>query len=343
MQTCTRCGLVSPDSSARCECGGTLAAGDSPALVEAEVAGFWIRLLSDFIDALVLGAIGFMISTVFHDWLVVIGERAVLFGAAISFVYAGLLQSHFGKGQTVAKRLLGLRVVRLDGSFLSLDRSLVRWGIMGILVYGGAVATALGSVVPIFNGAATVAALAGAQIALFLGCALLTPFHPLKRGLHDLLTGSIVLRRGASTSSLLAQRHNARRDRVLVIVFVALAVLATVGNLVAARRGSGTFQAGGRVLAALQEMGIRNAGVVDSRATVNGVTHHRIIVTGYVPGSSATREVEDKILDLVRKEMPLDGIEGIVVTLRSGINLGIYRSYSFTNRVESVTPAETAR
>ena len=130
MKTCTRCGLVNPDTSGRCECGGELVTGDQPMLAEGRIAGFWIRLFADGLDALVLGAVGFLIATVFRDGLLRLGEKAVLFGIPFTLLYTGVLQSHIGGGQTLAKRLLGLRVLRLDGQFLSLDRSLVRWSIM---------------------------------------------------------------------------------------------------------------------------------------------------------------------------------------------------------------------
>jgi uncharacterized RDD family membrane protein YckC len=150
MMTCTRCGLVSPDSSDRCECGGSLVVGDA-AVGEGRIAGFWIRLGSDLLDALVLGVVGFVIATVFRSSLLRLGERAAILGAPITLLYCGILQSQIGGGQTLAKRLLGLRVLRLDGQYLSLDRSLVRWSITGMLWYGGSIAVALGGVAPIFE------------------------------------------------------------------------------------------------------------------------------------------------------------------------------------------------
>ena len=77
-----------------------------------------------------------------------LGERAVFVGLAISMAYTGILQSRFGGGRTLGKKLLGLRVVRLDGSLMSLDRSLVRYALMGLLVYQGAVAYALVGLLP---------------------------------------------------------------------------------------------------------------------------------------------------------------------------------------------------
>jgi uncharacterized RDD family membrane protein YckC len=348
MKTCTKCGLVSLDSSERCECGGALVAGDSPTLVEARVAGFWIRLGADLLDALVLGAIGFVIASVFRGSLLALGERAAIIGAPITLLYTGVLQSHIGGGQTLAKRLLGLRVVRLDGQYLSLDRSLVRWSIMGMMCYGSAIAFALSSVTTIFSLPMLAAALAGTQIALVLGCALLVPFHPLKRGLHDLLTGSIVLRRGELPADRIKRLHNPRRDRHIVIAAISVAVAGTVAGLFALRHPPASLQPATRVATAVNELGIQNPGVVDSYMKGPSINLHHIIATGYLPsnpdGTARVTSADDRILELIRKEMPLDGVDAIVITLRKGINLGIYSSYEATNRrIEPAIPGGTAR
>lgn len=342
MQTCTRCGSINPDSSTRCDCGGALTAGDRAVLPEGSVAGFWIRLLSDLIDALVLGAIGFVLAKIFRGPLLRLGESAAILGAPLTLVYMGVLQSHIGGGQTVAKRLLGLRVLRTDGQFLTLDRALVRWGLMGVLSYGGAVAIALSVALPFLNLEALSAALAGAQLALFLGCGLLVPFHPLKRGLHDLLTGSIVIRGGRVPAAYLARFENARRDRALVIGAIAVAVLGTAAGLLAIPHVPANFQSATKVVHSIKELGVQNPGVTDTFISGPGGRFHRIIVTGYIPtnddGSPRIDNPEDRILALVRDGMPLAGVDAIVISLRRGINVGVYHSYDLSTRVEPPVP-----
>jgi uncharacterized RDD family membrane protein YckC len=347
MRTCTRCGIINPDSSSRCECGGPLVAGEGAGLVEGRVAGFWIRLGADLLDALVLGAIGFVIASAFRGTLLRLGERAVILGAPLTLLYTGVLQSHIGRGQTVAKRLLGLRVLRLDGGYLSLDRSLVRWAIMGIMSYGGAVAIALVTVAPFFKLQALTAALGGTQLALVLGCAFLVPFHPLKRGLHDLLTGSIVIRGGKIPTDLVARLHNPRRDRVIVGVAVAVAIVGTVAGALVSRHLPASLEPATRVMTAVSRLGIENPGVVDSSISgPNGTVRH-IVVAGYLPtnddGTPRVENADDKILALVRETMPLAGVDSIVITLRTGINLGVYSSYHSTSRLERATPNGEAK
>jgi uncharacterized RDD family membrane protein YckC len=345
MKTCTRCGLANPDSSGQCDCGGSLAGGDQPAMAPGRVAGFWIRVFSDLLDALFLGVIGFALALALPGLLHSLGERAVLIGAAISLVYSGVLQSQIGGGRTLAKRLLGLRVLRLDGSYLSLDRSLVRWSTLGVLGYGTAVAYALSSVVPFFALPTLLAAFGGAQLALSLGCVLLVPFHPLKRGLHDLLTGSIVIRGDRFPAELVERLTRPARDRRLTIAGVAVALLGTGIGLGFASHTPAAVQPGLKVMTEMAAIGIQNPGVVEVRSLgPSAVT--TIVATGYLPtsadGTPQVENAEERVLASIRKEMPLNGVDRLVVTLRQGINLGIYSSYLMGNRVEPVA-AENAQ
>lgn len=321
--------------------------GESTEMIEGRVAGFWIRLASDLLDATILGTIGFFISWIFRDALLPLGERAVVFGGAITLAYTGLLQSSIGRGQTIAKRILRLRVLRLDGQYLSLDRSLTRWAILGAMSYGNAVALALGCVLPFIKAQTLAAALGGTQLALILGCVLLVPFHPLKRGLHDLLTGSIVIRGGRLPVDLVARLHNPRRDRVLMSVAVAVAVAGTIASILLSRHLPTALQPAARVMASVAELGIQNPSVVDQLVHGPSGTVHSIVVSGYLPttsdGTPRIPRADEQILTLVRDNMPLADVDSLVVSLRTGINLGIYSSYKFINSVEPVRANSGAR
>ena len=329
MKTCERCGLVSPGSSAQCECGGRLIEGDSSTVPRnRKVAGFWIRLLADSLDAMILGIAGWILVMVLREPLLKLGQRAVLIGIPISLLYTAVLHSRIGGGQTLAKRLLKLRVLRMDGSFLSFDRAVVRWALVGFLFYGGAAAIALASVAPFLNPLVVSAACAGIQLALFLGCGLLTAFHPLKRGLHDLLTGSIVVRRALPPDEFVAQRHRPTRDRRLILGAVALAVTASIAGVLTManppKRAAGPL----RAAEAIAAMGVQNPSVGETTFIGPEGQRRFIIATGDVPGTSGgaldNSDLHGNIAAVIRKELPVQGIDEIRTVLRTGINIGVY-------------------
>jgi uncharacterized RDD family membrane protein YckC len=307
------------------------------------IAGFWIRVAADALDAVILFAVGWVLSFPFHSTFARLGERGVFIGLAISMAYTGVLQSRFGGGRTLGKRLLGLRVVRLDGTLLSLDRSLVRYALMGLLVYQGAVAYAVAAVFPFVPLAWVQTTFNGIAGALFVGCVLVVPFHPLKRGLHDILAGTIVVRRGLPDPGFVVGRTNARRDRRIVIGAAVLALVGIVGSAGVSRQLLASTQMKPLLAISqrLQDAGVSNVGVVHTTSWSNGgpatVT---IVASGFVPrpaegGEPAWGKLATVFEQAVKAELPPDsGVDRIETELRTGFNIGIYKSYETRISIE---------
>lgn len=310
------------------------------AQARARIAGFWIRVLADLLDALILGLFGYLLSLPLRSVFLRLGEGGVFIGLAISLVYAGVLQSRFGGGQTLAKRMLGLRVVRLDGSLLSLDRSLLRYATVSFMLYQGSISLALTTLLPFLRPSWIGIVVGTTALVLFLGCVLVVPFHPLKRGLHDLLVGTIVIRRAMPNAEGLQSLCDDRRDRTIVIGAATLLVVSTAIGFVLARPAAvlpppvtdpGLLSA---------EVPLQNAGVVDTLAFVNGTRHRTVMVTGFLPsGPDGQRPDFDRahhlLVESLRRELgATPDVDAIGTSLRTGFNIGIFRSYETYNRSE---------
>ncbi len=308
-----------------------------------QVAGFWIRLGADALDAVVLFAVGWMLSLPLRAVFEQLGERAVFVGLAISMAYTGILQSRFGGGRTLGKKLLGLRVVRVDGTLMSLDRSLVRYALMGLLVYQGAVAYALVGLLRFLDLASVQTVVGGVATVLFLGCVAVVPFHPLKRGLHDLLAGTIVIRGAMPDPVFIAARTNERRDRKIVIGSVVLAVIAIGASVGASHRLASSPDVKTMLAIAheLQDSGVSNAGLSRDTVWINGgppvVT---VMGSGFIPRPAGGGEPDWAMAEVrfalaVKEALPADsGVDRIGSALRTGFNIGIYKSYETRIYVE---------
>jgi len=96
-------------------------------------AGFWIRTLAYLVDAFLLSLVGgafpFLVITSTTE-RIVNGQR-VTTGAGgsilVSLIYFVIFWSHLGGGRTLGMRLLGLRVIREDGSELRVVGAFIRW------------------------------------------------------------------------------------------------------------------------------------------------------------------------------------------------------------------------
>lgn len=154
-------------------------------------AGFWRRFAALFVDSLLLGLVGQLLGLLFFDGLVALGSWGRLIGFAVAWPYLGLMSSRIGGGRTLGKRLLGLRVVRLDGHPLSPARGLVRAAVLCAPWFlNGAVADpAWLAVLPL------VVALTLVVFGVGIGSIYLVIFNrPSRRALHDWIAGSVVVR-----------------------------------------------------------------------------------------------------------------------------------------------------
>lgn len=105
---------------------------DSDGSVETlKVVSFWRRWLAYILDAsFILGGISVFLIKIFPDFLISLGDFSILIGAAIFVLYFGIMNSEIGKGQTLGKAVLGVKVVDSSGNYITLKQSLLRAAIL---------------------------------------------------------------------------------------------------------------------------------------------------------------------------------------------------------------------
>jgi len=94
------------------------------------IAGFWRRLGAFLIDVILLGLAGNILGLVFFEPLSGIGDLGRGIGFVIALLYFGLQNSSIGGGQTVGKRILGIKVVDSSGHLISLTRAHIRAAVL---------------------------------------------------------------------------------------------------------------------------------------------------------------------------------------------------------------------
>ena len=192
-------------------------------------AGPWRRGFALLVDTLAVVLLGLALGVLMGETLARLGGWERVFGFALALAYRGLLGSRLGGGQTLGKRLSGIRVVGRDGAPLPVWRALLRetlflapFFLLGAPVPPDALLGATGIVLAIV--------LVGGLFALAY---LFLCNGRGRRTLHDLLAGSAVVRAAAAPPVPPAWRGH------LVVIGV-VAALAATAPLVAARLISGT-------------------------------------------------------------------------------------------------------
>jgi uncharacterized RDD family membrane protein YckC len=138
------------------------ASSPSTALTAAPKAGFWIRVLAFIIDSVILAVINALIGAILNSSTTGrTGIQTLLGIIYFSYFWSG---SSLWPGQTVGDKILNLRVIRTDGSDLSIVQAFIRY--VGLFI----------SFIVIFIGVIWVA------------------FDPNKQGWHDKIAGTYVIK-----------------------------------------------------------------------------------------------------------------------------------------------------
>ena len=94
------------------------------AAVSSEKAGFGIRVVAFVIDAIILAIITSVLNSILFAGDTVRGNGL---STLVGLAYSMYFWSTYGHGQTVGNRVMKLRVVKTDGSELTLTDSFIRY------------------------------------------------------------------------------------------------------------------------------------------------------------------------------------------------------------------------
>jgi uncharacterized RDD family membrane protein YckC len=149
----------------------------------------WHRITAFLIDIGILTSFGQIIKFFNWDWLYYVGYFGRFLGWGISILYFGILNSKFGNGQTIGKRVFKIFVQEKDGSFLTLRKSSIRAIILtSPIFFFGLDIPNLDEITILF----IVAKMLAISISFALGFILLCNYDS-GQGLHDLIIHSYVM------------------------------------------------------------------------------------------------------------------------------------------------------
>jgi len=175
------------------------ALNDSPASAErashtCSIGPLWRRFLAFLVDGLVLYCVGRGFGTVLFDPLSRIGLWGRLVGFCIAVLYFASFDSYLGKGQTLGKRLLNLRVADAQGNAISLGRSAIRYSVFAAPQFLNGLRFPETQTLWIVSALISFAVITVGGSSFYL----LVFNRQTRQGLHDLAVGSYVIRAGGA-------------------------------------------------------------------------------------------------------------------------------------------------
>ncbi|MBB5607231.1 MULTISPECIES: RDD family protein [unclassified Janthinobacterium] len=299
-------------------------AADAPDVV---MAGVWRRIVACLIDGMLLFLIGQAAGLVLYQQFSSLGGWGVLVGAFITLLYFGVTQSRLGGGQSAGMRLLGLKVVSRTGEMLGFPAACVRAALFCLVFFLNGVVIDLGADRELLS-MGLLLLLFGLVFSIFY---LLVFNRRTRQATHDLAVGAFVVRAGPGKLSLPSKaiwRGHAAFIAAVIIVFAGVALVL-------------------RQSAIKAELGALNAALTQLQATP-GVQGASIFLMTMHTGNQTSEHLS--INAIVDASLPdtgafaqglvqtvLDSYPGasrqpwIIVSLRSGYNIGIASRWNITN------------
>ena len=292
------------------------------------VVGFWRRFFADFIDAIFLGIPGYGIGYLFRYTFSAMGIYAIWFGLVFSFLYYGLQHTRLCGGQTPGKRLLGIQVLRRDGGYLDFGKSFLRYLVVSFVFYNGIYGGLLNHLPP------TAMMAAGSVYFLvivwaFFACFLMIPFHPLKRGLHDIVAGSIVVFKETFDSEVVERLQDSKKTKRAFIILTVGSVILAGGCIVGLMKFTSSHSDDFTKLTEIQRFLGAEYDVPRVSANRYNGKAQSLVVFIFVPLAIFENKTEK---ELIRQEVfnkvngkfsDLEQFGNLRVVIASGFNIGI--------------------
>jgi uncharacterized RDD family membrane protein YckC len=312
--------------------GGVAPASAATPAQAAAIAGFWRRIFAFLIDSIILGAVGYAIIQLNFDRLLEMGPETRLIGFPISLAYFAFLDSRYGGGASLGKRMLGLRVTGRIGRRIGLLRALLRTIVFTLPWYLNGLDL---SFLPL-HGLPENAVLAADTFIVFggeLAIAYLYLFNTRTRqSLHDLAVGSFVVRAepaGARVGGRIWFGHLA--VITLPIAAVAAGLVVAGPQLEAWLATTALFKSGASLETLIARVGrepeVGTVGVQLNTFEGPEVSTTTLIVTVALRKRVPDAEAEaDRIAGIVLDTDPnLLGEENLSVVVAYSVDVGIWR------------------
>ena len=292
------------------------------------ISGFWRRIVALIVDSILLALGGFALGVVLESVFIQMGSWSVFIGFFISLGYFGVMNSRYAEGQTLGKRLLGIRVVDGNNQTISLGRSLLRYCVYGIPIalqidFLPADGSDFWLLYPIG------ALLIGGSFSILY---LYVFNRRTRQSLHDLVVGTYVVYAGAQQEEVreVWKPHLVIVALLFIIGFISPRAIFIVFS-------SGEFEQMLATRAALmQEPGVNTVGIMDSSTSYyaepsdQGNTSQKsvdlevYIDSNRVDDMEYARELAEKVLVHYPDAMDKDVIS---VDLYYGYDIGIWSSW----------------
>lgn len=298
-----------------------------------ELAGPWQRLFAFCLDGLLLGVVGACIGLVAYDRLVALEDWGRAVGFAVALIYFGVMDSGLSAGQTLGKRIVGIKVVAANAAPLSVGAATLRAAIFCVPYFlNGAFITA--------NGATSwllVFLIFGVGFSILY---LLLFNRRTRQSLHDLAVGAYVVRREAGEAGGGMERIWPVHFGVVGLILIAAVFIpfvsqrleksAPFAGLLAVQQG---LQSQPEVRHAAAIVGVNKFFSTGHSATTTHVFSARVVLSRRITDFDS---LADRLVQIILSRDPAAAnVDQIAISIVYGYDIGIASASRSRNFVYS--------
>lgn len=282
---------------------------------------FFKRLLALLIDSAILGIVGSLSGFFLEDFYASLGQYGTLLGSVIVMAYFSIFHSAIGQGQTFGKRAIGAKVIDLQGRYLSFDKSLLRSAILVLPTMN----------LELFSGGGGMMVVIVLLMLLIFSCIYLCLVNLSRRSLHDILVGSIVVKK--QMEAIEVEEASDRTPRKLIPIAIVAAVLIglaiyqslsqnALAQLMAAKRR--IEEQPGVLVVNEVKSGTTTYFATGKPTTAATFVSLKVRIDDKEEASNLNSKYFNDFYKIVLEEVPdARSVDGVVITLYYGYNIGI--------------------
>lgn len=156
--------------------------------------GFWVRLLALVADLLLMWIVFYLLEPVLRPLYFSLGKYGSVFGCSVFILYVSICNSNLGGGQTVGKRLLRIKTLDRDGNMIPFGKSFFRALALFPFIYLHPTLSLVKADLTFEQTELTMKAVSLVFSSYMIANIMMIVLHPLKRGIHDVLGESFVIK-----------------------------------------------------------------------------------------------------------------------------------------------------
>lgn len=321
-------------------------------------AGFWRRFFAYLIDIIFLFLIGILLHFLFDKLFLTLGENLWYIGFFFFMIYFVPLTSSFGKGQTLGKKILKIRVIDKKGSFLSFKKTFLRYLIIGLIFFREETTTSL---INFFGHYSWLLVTKDIITNFFiLGIVGLLIFNKEKRGIHDYICGSVVIKsenkKETDSQKIKSLKEIISVHKIGFIIIFILFLLSSLGLILIQINAKEILPENAITLKkSLEENNFAsNIKITSQKMTKISLAGEKtkernLIIDGYIPfyiyeNDKTRKEKSEKIKYFILQAYPnISNYDNLIIILRTGYNLGIFKNQIEERKVYSLYKPSTLK